>query len=319
VIPTDPEIPVEDPNQRWEVEILVTREDGSVAQGAAVIATHSSGRQEYAPTDENGIATLYLLKGKYFIEVCRDGQHGTIDVEVASEPIQKKLQLKDHRTLYVLVDASGSYDGEPDELANYSILPDAIRAKYPKAVYITSQNLHDVEFRDGDALLSVELFVENYTSNEQYFASEICINFRAYQESITVWDIDEYGEEIEVEYVDENMCSIQVRNEYDYEYKNSVSVITESYYVVQKDWHLSKYSNWANDWGYGYTTERILSTSNEQQTKAPGAGMKTEAFWAEINSNRLNDYLTYLEQIFPYVDLWMSGKWNAGIEQLTTA
>ena len=133
-----------------------------------------------------------------------------------------------------------------------------------------------------------------------------------------MWNMDEAGIEIDMEYVDGNMCSIQVRNEYDYEYKDSSSVITESKYIVQSDWHLCKYSDRADAWGYGYTTESVLSNSKEEQLKAPGAGMKSEAFLFDINSNRFRDYLTYAKELFPYVDLWMSGNWNADIEQLTS-
>lgn len=39
----------------------MTREDGSVAQGAAVIATDIHGRQEYGMTNEEGRAELNLF------------------------------------------------------------------------------------------------------------------------------------------------------------------------------------------------------------------------------------------------------------------
>lgn len=316
--PTDPDLPVEDPNQHQKVEIFVSREDGSPAQGAAVIATHSSGRQEYEPTDENGVAVLYLPKGKHSLRVLHDGQHGNAEVEIDDAPIKKNVQLKDQRTLYIFLGASGGYDVNPNELTHYSTFEKAIKDRYPDAVYLTPENRYDVEFRDGDALLSVEVFIENYTSSNQYFASEVWIHFNTYQECLTVWDTDEAGEEIDIEYADGNMCSVRVRNEYDYEYKNSVSVITESYYMVQKDWHLRKSSNRADPWGYDYMMDIVLTTGTERRIKAPGAGTKAETFWFDVNSNRFSDYLMYTEQVYPYVDLWMSEKWNEEIEQLAS-
>lgn len=317
VIPGDPEKPKEDPDKLWGVEILVTREDGSVAKGAAVIATHSSGRQEYEATDEKGIAVLNLPKGQYAIRVFQDGQQGTVELEIGREPVKTTVQLKDERKLYILFETTGSDEGDAGDLQGGSVLVDAIMEKYPDAIYLTSENRYDYVFRDGDALLTIEILVENYTSAQQYFASELWVDFKTYQECITVWDTDENGEELEMEYADGNMCSIKVRNEYDYDYKNGVSVITESYYSVQKDLHLSKYSSQADVWGYHYTMERVLSNSADQRVKAPGAGMKLDAFFTEENAIRYRDYLAYAQQLFPYVDLWMSGDWNAKIEQLT--
>ena len=316
--PTGPSDPIEpeNPNRLWKTEILVTREDGSVAKGAAVIATHSSGRQEYEPTDESGLAVLYLPKGSHSLRIFQDGQHAQVQIEIVDQPVQKKLQLKKERKLYIFLDVSGDFDCTPKELAFFSTLEDALKKTYPEAVYLTADNRYDAQFRDGDGLLTVEVFVESYTSPEQYFASEVWASFKVYQECITVWDTDGGGEEIEIEYADGNMCSIKVRNDYDYDYKNDVCVITESYYQLQRDRHFSKFSCWANSLGYGYTMDRVLSTSTEQQIKAPGAGTKLTAFWSDTNETRYRDYLTYAQELFPYVDLWMSGDWNQNIDQL---
>lgn len=315
--PTQPQAPEVDPNLLYKTEILVTCQDGSAARGAAVIATHSSGRQEYEPTNEDGLAVLHLPEGTHTLRVFRDGQHGTLEVEVKDEPQRKSLQLKDERMLYILLETSGGYDGDPKDLANCSTLVDAIMAQYPNATYITKENHHNVAFRDGDALLTVELLVENYTSNEQYLAGQIFAEFKTYQESITVWDTDEGGEEIESEFIDGSTCSIQVRNDYDYEYRDTVSMVTESYYVIRKDWHLSKYSCRADGLGYGYDQEGIRSTSTEKRIKAPGAGKGLEIFCSDVNATRYDDYLEYVRQVFPFVDLWMTGNWNDEVQDLT--
>ena len=328
VKPTDPTVPAqtdgptetaptaEETVPLRHVRIFATREDGTPAPGAAVIATHRDGWQEYAPADAKGLAELCLPEGEYSVQILCDGQHGTAELAVGAEPVEKCVQLADNRVLYILLKASGGYAGDLSALEGYSALKAAIQEKYPDAVYITDR--YDVTFRDGDALLSVEFFVEDPSFSNRYFVSEAWIHFTAFQQSITAWDMDGNGQEIDTEYIDGNMCGILVRNEYDYEYKNSVSVITESFYTVQKDWHFGKSSAWANPWAYGYTMENVLSNSSEQRTKAPGAGMKAEAFWSGVNATRFRDYLTYVEQMFPYVDLWMSGNWNEGIEQLVS-
>ena len=315
--PVGPDDPVEDPNQLWKVELLVTCEDGSVAKGAAVIATHISGRQEYEATGDDGVAVLYLTRGKHTLRVFRDGQHAEAQIEIVDQPIQKKLQLKKERKLYISLDASGDYDCAVNELAFFSTLEKALKETYPDAVFLTADNRYDTQLRDGDGLLTVEVYVENYTAPDQYFASEVWVSFKAYQECITVWDTDEGGEEIEIEYADGNICSIKIRNEYDYDYKNDVCVITESYYQLQRDRHFSKFSGWADALGYGYTMDRVLSTSTEQRIKAPGAGSKLESFWSDTNETRYRDYLTYAQELFPYVDLRMSDAWNREIEQLS--
>ena len=318
-MPIGPDVTVPNTEPLMKAQIRVTCEDGSVAQGAAVIATDSDGRQEYESTDSNGVAEVYLPKGKYSLQVMRDGQYGNTELEISDRPVEKKVSLKDERVLYILVGTSGSYEGEPGELTGFSTLVDGIAAKYPKAVYITSENRHDVKFRDGDALLSVKVLIEQYTANDQFFAGEVKIDFTAYQESVTAWDMDEGGEEINTEFIDGNVCSLRVRNNYDYEYRDAVSMVTESYYSVQTDLHLSKYSIYADSWSYGYTLQNVRSTSTEQRPKAPGAGKEMEAFWYDVNEMRFRDYLTYAQQVFPYVDLWMAGNWNEGIEQLVSA
>lgn len=64
------------------------------------------------------------------------------------------------------------------------------------------------------------------------------------------------------------------------------------------------------------TMDDIRSNSVEQKIKAPGAGMKTESFWTEINGSRYQGYCGYAEHIFPVVDLWFSAEWNQQIDQL---
>lgn len=314
--PMVPTPPVENPQVSQKVEILVNREDGSYAQGAAVIATHSSGWQEFEPTDEMGIAVLSLPEGAYSLRVVHDGQQALAQLEVSNQPVKKNVSLKDERKLYVLFDASGK---NPEELASYSILVDAIKAQYPYATYITPEERYRVDFRDGDGLLSVEIMVENYASGAQYFAGEMRASFCTYQECFSVWKTDELGEEIEAEYADGNLCSIKVRNEYDYEYKNGDCIIGDSKYYVQKDWHLSRYSTRADAWGYRCESELVASTGTERWLKAPGAGKEINAFWYTYNENRFRDYLVYMEELFPYVDLWMSEDWNEEIEQFTSA
>lgn len=315
--PTEPDVPVADTDQSRETKISVTFEDGTPASGAAVIATHSSGHQAYAPTDENGTAVLQLPEGQHSIRVFRDGQRGNAEIEIGDEPVEIKISLKDARTLYVLLGAAGSYQGDPNALAYYSTLEKAIKSQYPHAVYLTAENRYDAKYLDGDALLAVEVFVENYASSDLYFPSEIRIDFTTYQECIAVWDKDEGT--VETEYAEGNVCRIKVRNEYDYEYKNGAGMISEAYYWVQKDWHLRKYADWADSWGYGYTTDIVLSTGTEHRIKAPGGGMEEEAYRLDLTETRFRDYLTYTQQLFPYVDLWMSGKWNGEIEQLAAA
>jgi hypothetical protein len=95
-------------------------------------------------------------------------------------------------------------------------------------------------------------------------------------------------------------------------------VITESYYFVQKDWYLGQYRCYADAWSYGYTMDDIRSNAVEQKIKAPGAGMKSESFWTDINGSRYQGYCGYAEQIFPVVDLWFSSEWNQQIDQLVS-
>ena len=313
--PPPPDDPVIEPDPLQEAKLLVTREDGTVASGAAVIATGLDGYQEYEPTDEHGLAVLNLPKGSYAVRIFLDGCHADAELEMGDSPVEMQIQLKPQRQLYILFEASGDHDCPPGELGDYAILEKAIKAQYPEAVYLTPEERYNVRFRDGDALLSIKVFVENYTAADQYFASEIWVNFTAYQECITVWSKDEGGEEIEIEYLDGNVCSVQIRNDYDYEYQNSVCIITESFYHVQRDWHLSKFAPRADAWGYGYELDTVRSSSADQKVKAPGAGMKAEAFWAGVNSSRYQSYLTYAQQLWPYIDLWLSGNWNEEIEQ----
>ena len=318
--PVDPPTPPQpdDPESAplREARFLVTREDGTAARGAAVIATGSDGYQEYEPADENGLAVLKLPAGRYTVRLFLDGQHGEAQVEIADGPVEQAVQLKDQRKLYILLEVSGGYDCQPDELSDFSVLEDALKARYPEAIFLTSENRYDAQLRDGDALLSVTVFVENYRDPDGYFASEMWVNFTACQECVTAWDRDEGGEEIDIEYMDGNVCSVQIRNDYDYEYQDGVSVITESFYQIQQDWHLSRFTPMADAWSYGYQMDTVRSTSAEQRVKAPGAGMKTEAFQTDINSARYQNYLTYGQTLFPYVDLWISGAWNGEIEQL---
>jgi hypothetical protein len=301
------------------VEVTVTRQDGTPAPGAAVIVTHSSGRQTYAPADEEGVAVFDLPEGAYSLRIVQDGQHGEAAVEVGDAAVQVPVRLQDGRKLYIFMGTTGNYECDPSSLASFSILEDAIRAKYPDAVYLTGEDRYSAQFRDGDALMSVEIFLESYTSDEAYFASEMKVTFKTYQECITAWDMDEGGQEINIEFADGNICSVRVRNEYDYEYTDSACVVTESYYAVQRDRHLCKYADWADAWEYGYTMDTILSTSSESRVKAKGAGTAIEKFWNSLSATRFRDYQVYMEEIFPYVDLWMSREWNQGVDQLASA
>ena len=318
MIPTQPELPVGDPSVHRKVELVVTQADGSVAQGAAVIATDRDGRQEYGATDENGVAVLDLPEGRYSLRFLRDGQREDLELGVVGGDVRKEIRLKDDRVLYICLRASGAYTGDPGTLSGFAVLEDAIRSRYPDAVYITSEDLYDIGVRDGDALLSIEVLVENYTADDRYFAGGIIAEFRAYQESITVWDLDDAGKEIELGFIDGNMCSVRVRNEYDYEYREGTAHITGSEHVVQKDYYLSRYTVWADPLGYGYTEERVPGTSSEQRIKSPGAGMEMDSFLYDMDPTRYHDYATYVEKIFPYVDLWMSGAWNSRIEDLAS-
>lgn len=311
---TEPELPT----QRWQVDVTATWEDGSVVQGAAVIATDSYGRRKYGLTNEEGVVTLDLIEGKQSLRFLQDGQRGALELDV-SGPSQENIQLKDDRVLYVLLGASGTHDIELHELEGFSILEEGIRSAYPDAVYIDHEDRYGIQFHDGDALLSVEVLVEYDTVTGRYHASEVSVDLRTYQETVTLWDMDEAGVEVDIEYVDGNVCSVKVRSEYDYEYKDSASIITGSYYTVQKEWYLSKHSDWADTRGYGYTTDPVLSTSVERRVDAPGKGMEMEAYLTDVASARFGEYLKYAEQVFPYVDLWMTGDWNDGIEQLASA
>ena len=310
--------PATDPTQRRRVEVSVVRADGSVARGAAVIATDRDGWQEYGVTDESGVAALVLSEGKHSLRILLDGQHEVVALEVGGAPVRTQVRLKDDRSLYILMEATGSRSGDLEALADISLLTEAIRARYPDAVYIRPEERHEIAFRDGDALLSVEVQVENYTADDRYFAGGVVAGFRGYQQTITVWDLDEAGKEIDIEYIDGNMCSVQVRNEYDYEYRSGVAYITGSGYVIQKDYHLSKYSSWADPLGYGYTEERVPGTSSEQRIDASGTGMRMDVFLSDTNAARYRDYAAYVEKLFPYVDLWMSGDWNGRIEALAS-
>ena len=148
---------------------------------------------------------LYLPKGDYSLEVFQDGQHGKDSVVIDGEAVKKNVVLQDRRKLYVLFDTAGDYDGDVSALAHISALMEALKAKYPNAVYLTAENRYDVDFCDGDALLTVEIFVENYSSTDRYFASEAHVCFKTYQQNLTAWDTDEGGEDIDLEFADSNV------------------------------------------------------------------------------------------------------------------
>ena len=308
--PTDSDEPNESENTQ-KVQFVVTLEDGSVALGAAVLATHSSGRQVFAPTAEEGIATLELLSGMHAVHFVCDGQTTDLEIQVDDDSLRKTVQLQDRRKLYILMSAAGAYESDARDLAGFSVLENTIKEKYPNATYLTDATQYDVDFNDGDALLTIEIFVENYITNEQYFASELRVRLQTYQECITTW-----GEEVETDFFDGSTYNLRIRNDYDYDYKDSVSVITGSYYVIQKNWHVGSYSCRADDWSYGYIMDDLRSSTSEQKTKVPGAGMKTESFWFDLNSNRYQDYCGYAEQVFPVIDLWLSDEWNQKIQTL---
>ena len=316
-VPDQPDQPEENPNQCWKAEIFVTREDGSIACGAAVIATDSRGRQEYEPTDERGKATLELPRGVYSLQVFLDGQRATAELQIDGEDVETTVQLQDQRTLYILLNVTGEYDCAKEELAGYSVLVEGIKAKYPDAVYLTSESRYDEAIYDGDALLTVEAFVEYFIAPDQYYLSEVWANLTTFQTCITVWDTDDGSEELEIEFADGNTSSIRIRNDYEYGYKDSMTVISESYYQVKRDWHFSQYTGRADQWSYGYTMETVASTASERKVKTLGAGMKAESFWFELNETRYQDYLGYVQELFSFVDLWMSGNWNEEIRELT--
>jgi len=290
----------------------VTREDGSPAPYAAVIATHTNGRQEYEPTDENGVAVLYLLEGKHNLRCTHDGQRMESEVELDDEPVEKRVQLKDQRKLYIVFSVPEGGDNASIS-AYYSIIVDTIKSRYPNAVYLTYDEFDNTELYDGDSVMEI------YTIIQSPLPTEFRASFYLYNEKITVRDLGkEEGKRI---FVDSSLftegAGVSVIFGFDTGWdENRGTVLSKSYYEVNKWWTLPKYSKWADSSGCGYNSEYVLDTSIAWQDIAPGVGLKIVDFWLNSYSEFYHDYLMYAEQLFPYVDLWLSGNWNEGIENI---
>ena len=130
------------PYKRFRTDITVLNE-GEKVKNAKVKAESADGRTFETTSDENGCAELFLPVGDNVVTASSRGAKGTANVPIKDSPVSVTINLTDERQIFVVcsfnwLEWGDDYSSKAFGIEKWPFIIDAIRARYPDAVFVSA-------------------------------------------------------------------------------------------------------------------------------------------------------------------------------------
>ena len=138
------------PYKRWRTEVKVMFND-KPAKNAELHYTSADGISGVKVTDNQGVATIYLLDGSYTFECSYEGAEESKTVTVSKKPSQAQIDLHRQRQLYISIDVGDYFikGFSEDHSEIYSNIISVLANKYPDAIYINADEKVNLQTEDA--------------------------------------------------------------------------------------------------------------------------------------------------------------------------